>query len=68
MRVHMIARRVAQFCPVLALGLCTMTAPSPDAGCRTYGEQRRDMPTLGLDDVSRWVAVTDNAMTGACRG
>lgn len=38
-----------------------------DAGCSTYGNLRLSMPTLGNDPVSEWVAVLDNAMTGACR-
>ena len=51
---------------LLLLGACMMPAPSTDAGCRTYREQRRDMPDLLGDPLSRWVAITDSAMTGAC--
>ena len=40
---------------------------SPDAGCATYGIQRASMPPLANDATGRWVAVTDAAMTGACR-
>jgi hypothetical protein len=38
-----------------------------DAGCARYGEVRADIPPLGDDDVSRWVAVLDKAMTETCR-
>ena len=38
-----------------------------DAGCDRYGELRADMPRLGDDALSRWVAVLDSGMTGACR-
>lgn len=38
-----------------------------DAGCDRYGELRTDMPTLGDDAVSQWVAVLDSAMTKTCR-
>lgn len=41
---------------------------SPEAGCSAYALQRPDMPPLGQDQVSEWVAVTDSAMTRACRG
>ena len=38
------------------------------SGCLTYGAQRQDMPRpLPADDLGRWVAVTDTAMTKACR-
>lgn len=40
---------------------------SPDAGCTTYGMQRPSMPDLPDDPLGAWVAVTDTAMTGACR-
>lgn len=58
--------RAPQVFAVLVLSACTMAVPSADAGCRIYGEQRRDMPPLGTDAVSRWAAITDSAMTGAC--
>ncbi len=37
-------------------------------GCATYGQQRPSMPPLGDDALGAWVAVTDTAMTRACRG
>ena len=59
--------RAPQALALLVLSACTMAMPSAEAGCRVYGEQRRDMPRLGTDAVSGWVAVTDSAMSGACR-
>lgn len=38
-----------------------------DAGCVTYGIQRPSMPDLPEDDLGKWAAVTDTAMTRACR-
>lgn len=39
-----------------------------DAGCATYSAQRAQMPRpLGEGSLAAWVAVTDSAMTGACR-
>ena len=49
---------------LLALAACT---PATDAGCATYGLQRPVMPPLPDDALGAWVAVTDSAMTGACR-
>lgn len=40
----------------------------PDAGCSTYGLQRADMPPLPETELGAWVAVTDTAMTRACKG
>lgn len=39
----------------------------PDAGCSTYGLQRPEMPPLPETELGAWVAVTDTAMTRACR-
>lgn len=51
---------------LLAVSGCTTTAS--DAGCLTYGSQRSAMPRpLGEGPLPQWVAVTDAAMTGACR-
>ena len=58
------ARRWGKVAPLLALGMC---APVMSAGCLTYGSQRQSMPPLGTDVVSEWVAVTDTALTEACR-
>lgn len=49
---------------LLALMACT---PAGDAGCATYGLRRPSMPDLPADPLGEWVAVTDSAMTGACR-
>lgn len=49
---------------MLALAGCV----NPDAGCSTYGLQRGEMPPLPNDDLGAWVAVTDAAMTRACKG
>ena len=43
------------------------TTAVTDAGCATYGQRRPSMPPLGLDEISRWVDVTDGAMTATCR-
>lgn len=48
---------------VLALAGCV----NPEAGCTIYGIQRASMPPVGDDPVGQWVAVTDTAMTEACR-
>lgn len=37
------------------------------SGCTTYSLQRADMPPLPETDLGAWVAVTDTAMTRACR-
>lgn len=50
----------------LALTACAAALPE-GKGCATYSIQRADMPALSDDAVSRWVAVMDSAMTGACR-
>lgn len=50
----------------LMLGGC-VSAAATDSGCATYGAQRPSMPPLGLDALSRWVDVTDGAMTATCR-
>lgn len=39
----------------------------PNAGCSTYGLQRAEMPPLPETELGEWVAVTDSAMTEACR-
>ncbi len=38
-----------------------------DAGCVTYGMQRPSMPDLPDNAFGAWAAVTDTAMTRACR-
>lgn len=40
----------------------------PNAGCQTYALQRADMPPLSETELGAWVAVTDTAMTRACKG
>lgn len=50
---------------LLAVTACT-GALAVGAGCLTYKKHRSDMPTLGTDPLSEWVAVVDNAMSGAC--
>lgn len=35
-------------------------------GCSAYAEARLDMPRLGVDDLSYWVADLDDRMTGVC--
>ena len=51
------------------IALCTALAGcvTPEAGCVTYGLQRATMPPLPDDPLGRWQAVTDSAMTKACR-
>jgi len=49
---------------LLALTACT---PTGDAGCVAYAMQRPSMPPLSDDALGAWVAVTDTALTGACR-
>lgn len=52
----------------LALAACTVPAVSPDAGCATYGEVRTAMPRpLGTGPLAEFIAVTDAAMTAACK-
>ena len=53
-----------RFIACFILGAC---APAISAGCLTYEAQRSPMPPLGTDAVSEWVAVTDTALTEACR-
>ena len=57
-------RAVALF---LVLTACA-AAVVVDVGCNAYADLRVDMPPLGDDAVSVWVAKLDGAMTGACRG
>ena len=53
---------------VLALSGCVATTSS-DKGCDAYGRQRVDMPRpLDTSPLAAWVAVTDRALTAACRG
>jgi hypothetical protein len=56
-------RAVALF---LALTACA-AAVVVDRGCAAYGDLRTDMPALGDDPVSAWVAKLDSAMTRVCR-
>jgi hypothetical protein len=50
------------------LTACTAPAVSPDAGCAAYGEARTAMPRpLGAGPLAEYIAVTDAAMTAACR-
>lgn len=49
---------------ILAISGCVTTGE----GCSTYGLQRPSMPDLPDDALGAWVAVTDGAMTRACRG
>ncbi len=68
---------MAQVCRSLVAGLCftsllvaqsCTTTVVADAGCAVYGAQRAQMPRpLGEGALAVWVAVTDSAMTGACR-
>lgn len=51
----------------LALVALAGCVASGDGGCVTYGIQRADMPPLPDDVLGAWVAVTDTAMTRACR-
>ena len=52
-----------------ALLMLALAACQPlDAGCQVYAVQRIEMPRpLPDDGLGTWVAVTDAAMTGACR-
>jgi hypothetical protein len=54
---------------VLAFFILTACAGAVvlDAGCARYGELRSDMPALGDDALSQWVAVLDSGMTKTCR-
>ena len=38
-----------------------------NTGCQAYGDMRTDMPALGDDPVSAWVARLDTVMTRVCR-
>lgn len=55
---------------LIMVGMIVAACPSTvvaDAGC-TYGVQRAQMPRpLGEGALASWVAVTDSAMTEACR-
>jgi hypothetical protein len=52
---------------VLALAACAPEIPS-GAGCQIYGAERSHMPRPLPDNaLGVWIAVTDAAMTGACR-
>ncbi len=53
---------------LLASLLTSACATTTVGGCEAYGEARRDMPGLGSDSLSQWVADLDDRMTGACRG
>jgi hypothetical protein len=48
----------------IAVSACT---PATDAGCTVYGAQRANMPYLPETTLGDWVAITDTAMTRACR-
>lgn len=53
-----------------ALVLCLALAGcvAPDKGCTAYGILRADMPPLGMDSASEFIAVVDTGMTETCRG
>lgn len=53
---------------LVLLSMPSCTTVVTDSGCREYGVQRARMPELGADAVSVWVATTDAALTGACKG
>jgi hypothetical protein len=56
------------FAALQALAGCVTPQPVQiDAGCLTYGQQRRTMPPLTIDERSGWIAETDTAMTATCR-
>lgn len=55
--------KVLAIMAILALSGCV----TPDAGCTVYAVQRPSMPDLPDDALGAWVAVTDTAMTRACR-
>ena len=48
---------------------CAETMGSGDAGCISYGEARLAMPVDRLPGPpwGRWIADTDDRMTGTCR-
>lgn len=52
----------------VALALLLVACATPEAGCAVYAVQRIEMPRpLPDNGLGAWVAVTDAAMTGACR-
>ena len=66
--------KVAGLCAVGAAAIlpsaCATTTVSGDAGCRSYAEARLAMPdpsTVPADAWGRWIADTDDRMTGTCR-
>lgn len=58
-----------RFALFLALTVAACAASiSIGPGCQTYGAQRISMPRpLPNDELGKWVATLDAAMTGACR-
>lgn len=53
-------RGVALF---LILTACAAVTVVVDVGCNAYADARVDMPPLGDDAVSAWVAKLDSAMS-----
>lgn len=54
---------------VLLTQACAKTTVAGDVGCAAYAERRLAMPRdvpLGDGPWPRWIADTDNRMTGAC--
>lgn len=49
------------------MAVLILAACMPGDGCTTYGIQRASMPPLGMAPIDNWVAVTDTAMSEACR-
>ena len=56
--------RVLAIVAIMVLSGCV----TQGEGCATYAMQRPSMPDLPDDALGAWVAVTDTAMTRACRG
>lgn len=59
--------RAGEVVAILAI-LATSGCVTQGEGCATYGQQRPSMPPLADDALGAWVAVTDTAMTRACKG
>lgn len=47
----------------LILTACAAATVVVDVGCNAYADARADMPALGDDAVSAWVAKLDSAMS-----
>lgn len=58
-------RAAALFLILTACGAATVVV---NTGCDAYADLRVDMPALGDDPVSAWVAKLDTVMTKVCRG